>query len=145
MRLLGVVLCLVSLFNQIGATCTDRGHASLFSNVLFSAWSIGSENSAICDHGACCHHADEDRQLPDEDEQAPASPIHLCSSTHAVFITPADVQLPDQMASSIVWFVFDGSANFCHQLMPTRGVVSGIHWFGQGTAPLRARLQVFQI
>jgi hypothetical protein len=130
--------------DQIGATCTDRGHASLLTQVLLAARTLEANQSLPCER-SCCHHGDESSEFPNDDKQPPPSPYHLCSSTHAVFIAPVNVELPDLAASSQAWLLFDWSTNFIQQLMPPRGIVSATGWLDPTSAPPRAQLQVFQI
>ncbi len=143
-RRLGVVLCLMSLFDQFGATCTDQGHASVFSSVIRSSSIFGSDKT-LTSHKQCCHHGDHGPQIPDTQDQSPTSPLHLCSATHAVFIAPCPAEMPDLVDSSPIWLAHVEIAVFLQLPALTDAKSAQPDVIPSLGAPTRAELQVFQI
>lgn len=86
MRFSGVILSLVCLLQQLGATCDGCGES-------LALWEQEPVAIAGCcdDNCSTAHtlHMDSESGLKDESDRSAPVPVHLCSAVHLLFSPPS--------------------------------------------------------
>ncbi|MBY0587200.1 hypothetical protein K2X85_08490 [bacterium] len=146
MRVFGVILSMVCLWQQLGATCSSGGHSSIIVDAIFAP-DLG--DNSITERGqhssACCHHQHNQPTPPEDDGSRPHTPYHLCSAAHQIFIIPSNVELPDDSTSSFGGMTFDVSLVAATAIGNSTCPSIPFHQLAPRALSLRAQFQILQI
>lgn len=148
MRFLGVALCLIGLVDGLGAACTAGGCTSPLARLLFAAGVGDHAHCPYCEHraGGLPAHSDDPSGAQEGEDHDPAPPLHLCSTSHAMYVPPSAVASPDPFASAAAWF--DRADAFILLSAPaseTEAAPPCLLRAARDAGRLRALLQVFLI